>query len=38
MFPLMGPIRLPGGNEFPFKLFSLAVLSWAGLAAPQLEQ
>lgn len=38
MFPLMGSIRQPGGNEFPFIIFSLAVLAQVGLATPRLEQ
>ena len=38
MFPLMGSIRQPGGNEFPFIIFSLAVLAQVGLAIPWLEQ
>jgi len=31
MFPPMGSIRQPGGNEFPFRIFSLAVLMHVGL-------
>lgn len=32
MFPLMGSIWLPEGNEFPFVIFSLVVLPQVGLA------
>lgn len=38
MFPLMGCIRQPRGNEFLFVIFSLAVLAQVGLATPWLEQ